>query len=285
MILVTGASGKTGHAIIKALSKKKIKCRALIHKSENEGLMLSAGADEIIVGNFQSKNDLINALDGIDCIYHICPNMHPQEYNIAKNVIKACVKNDCERFVYHSVIHPQIRKMNHHWQKLRVEELLFESSIKYTILQPTAYMQNITGYWNQITSGKYAIPYPVETMISLIDLEDLAEAAIRVLTEPGHEYAIYELVGTNHPLSQTDIALALSKQLGYKVIAEAIPQEIWKRNAVNAGMSQYAIDTLLAMFDYYQKYGLYGNSRVLTSLLNRRPTDIFEFLTRTIKSL
>jgi uncharacterized protein YbjT (DUF2867 family) len=211
--------------------------------------------------------------------------MHPQEYNIAKNVIQACVKNGCERFIYHSVIHPQVRKMTHHWQKLRVEELLFESSLKYTIFQPTAYMQNITGYWKPIITGKYAIPYPVETKISLIDLEDLAEAAIRVMTEPAHNYATYELVGTDHPISQTDIALALSKQLGYKVIAEAIPRETWKRTALNAGMSQYAIDTLLAMFDYYQKYGLYGNPNVLANLLNRKPTDIFEFLTRAIKSL
>ena len=285
MILVTGSSGKTGQAIIKALSKNKIKCRALIHKPAYEGLMLSAGADETIVGNFQNRNDLLKAMKGISSIYHICPNMHPQEFNIAKNVIKACVKNGCGRFVYHSVIHPQVRKMTHHWQKLRVEELLFESSLRYTILQPTAYMQNITGYWKQIITGKYVIPYPVETKISLIDLEDFAEVAVRVLTEPGHENAIYELVGTKHPISQTDIALALSKQLGYKVIAEAIPRGTWEENARTGGMSQYAIDTLLAMFDYYQNYGLYGNSNVLVSLLNRRPTDIFEFLARTIKTL
>ena len=285
MILVTGASGKTGLAIIKALTLKNVKCRALIHKPEYEGLMLSAGADEIIVGDFLKPKDLCKALKGIESIYHICPNMHPQEFTIANKVIKACVKNGCERFVYHSVIHPQVRKMSHHWQKLRVEEFLFESSLKYTIFQPTAYMQNITGYWKQIQSGKYAIPYPVETKISLLDLDDLAEAAVRVMTEPGHEYAVYELVGTEHPISQIDIALALSKQLGYKVNAEAIPKEILEKHARSAGMAQYAIETLLAMFDYYKNYGLYGNRNTLASLLNRKPTDISEFLNRTIKSL
>lgn len=283
MILVTGASGKTGQAIIKSLFSHHEKNRALIHKSEYEAAMIAAGADEIVVGDFSSNTDLQKALIGIDCVYHICPNMHPDEFSIAKRLISACHKTGCQRIVYHSVIHPQVRKMAHHWQKLRVEELLFESSLRYTILQPTAYMQNIIGYWKDIQSGKYTIPYPVETKISLIDLDDLAEAAVKVMTQPAHEYAIYELVGTDEPLSQISIAQALSETLGLSVKAESIPLEVWKNNAQASGMAPYALKTLLAMFEYYKDYGLVGNPNILTGLLNRKPTDIFGFLKRYIK--
>ena len=77
--------------------------------------------------------------------------------------------------------------MTHHWNKLRVEETLFESGLSYTILQPASYMQNVLGGWQAIVEhGVYAAPYSVETRMSMVDLEDIAEATAVVLTEPGH---------------------------------------------------------------------------------------------------
>ncbi len=71
------------------------------------------------------------------------------------------------RFVYHSVLHPQIEAMPHHWAKMRVEEMLFAAGFDLTILQPTAYMQNILGAWRGIVEdGVFRVPYPVETRLS-----------------------------------------------------------------------------------------------------------------------
>ena len=56
-------------------------------------------------------------------------------------------------------------------------------------------------------------PYPVETRLSLVDLDDVAEAAALVLTQDGHSGATYELVGTE-PLSQTEVAAAIGAVLG-----------------------------------------------------------------------
>ena len=56
-----------------------------------------------------------------------------------------------------------------------------------------------------IGDGRYRVPYPVDTKLSLVDLDDVAEAAALVLTEAGHSGASYELVGTT-PMSQIEIA-------------------------------------------------------------------------------
>src|SRR5690606_34210295 len=100
----------------------------------------------------------------------------------------------------------QTEEMPHHWNKLRVEAWLFESGLDYTILQPAAYMQNVLGNWRRlIEEGVYAVPYPAETRMSLVDLQDVAEVAATVLTDPGHTGAIYELAGPE-ALTQTQIA-------------------------------------------------------------------------------
>ena len=83
------------------------------------------------------------AMQGVRAVYHICPNMSPDEIAIGKLVIGEARKVQVEHFVYHSVLHPQTEKINHHWQKLQVEEMIFKSGLPFTILQPAPYMQNL----------------------------------------------------------------------------------------------------------------------------------------------
>ncbi len=156
---------------------------------------------------------------GASAVYHICPNVSPHEVDYARAVVAAAKAAGVRRLVYHSVLHPQIEAMPHHWEKMRAEELLFAADLDVTVLQPTAYMQNILAGWRDIAeAGIYRVPYPVESRISLVDLDDVAAAAALVLTQPGHGGAIYELVGTP-PLSQTEVAAALSEALGKPVRA------------------------------------------------------------------
>ena len=188
-----------------------------------------------------------------------------------------------KRFVYHSVLHPQIEAMPHHWQKMRVEELLFAAGFEATILQPTAYMQNILGVWRGVeTEGVFRIPYPVETRLSLVDLDDVAEAAALVLTQDGHDGAIYELVGT-HPLSQSEVTAAIGAALGREVRAEAETVEAWEARARAAHMGEYERTTLAAMFRYYADHGLIGNPHTLRWLIGRAPNDLARFLDRVVK--
>lgn len=170
--------------------------------------------------------------------------------------------------------------MPHHWNKLRVEEALFESGLAFTILQPTAYMQNVLAGWEAIVErGVFTVPYPVETRLSLVDLEDVAEAAAIVLTEPGHAGATYELVGTQ-AMTQVEVAEALSQNLGHAVRAEAKSIETWEQGARASGMGDYPIETLIKMFRYYERFGLTGNPHALGWLLRRPPTTFEAFVAR-----
>jgi NAD(P)H dehydrogenase (quinone) len=220
------------------------------------------------------------AAHGVQAIYHICPNMNPDEVAIGEVVIAAARAAAVERLVYHSVLHPQTEAMPHHWNKLRVEEKLFESGQSYTILQPAAYMQNVLAYWDQIVEqGVYLTPYSVEARLSIVDLEDVAEVAAMVLTEGGHTGATYELAGPE-ALSQVEVAAILSQRLGRPVHAQVVPLDEWERKARASGTNDYAIETLLKMFRYYDRLGLCGNPNVLNRLLDRPATTFTAFIAR-----
>jgi NAD(P)H dehydrogenase (quinone) len=280
MILITGAGGKTGKAVVKALAKKGARVRALIRRAEHAAELQSAGAAEISVGSFEDAGALARAAAGVEAIYHICPNVSREEVAYARAVAAAAQANGVKRFVYHSVLHPQIEAMPHHWQKMLTEEMLFAAGLDLTILQPTAYMQNILGAWRVVEAeGVLRVPYPVETRISLVDLDDIAEVAALVLTQDGHAGATYELVGTQ-PLSQAEVAAAIGVAIERDVRAEAESISTWETRARAGGMGDYERATLVAMFRYYASHGLVGNSRTLRSLLGRAPTDLAGFLAR-----
>ncbi len=280
MILITGAAGKTGQAIIRALVRHGQNVRTLAYRREHVATLERQGAHEVAVGDVQDRAAVAAAAEGTRAIYHICPNMHPREVEIGEVVIAAARSAGCERFVYHSVLHPQTEAMPHHWHKLRVEEKLFESGLAVTILQPTAYMQNVLAGWDDVVErGVYAVPYPAETRVSMVDLEDVAEAAARVLTEPGHDGATYQLCGPGF-LSQTDVAAVLAESLRREVRVESVPIETWKAQARGAGLGEFQVEALAKMFRYYQDHGLRGNPRVLGWLLGRPPTDFGGFVER-----
>jgi uncharacterized protein YbjT (DUF2867 family) len=280
MILVTGAAGKTGQAIIRALAGRGAAVRAFVYRPEQTARVKTSGAQEVVIGELHDEAAFGQAAQGVEALYHICSNMHPDEIEIGRIAIRAAQAAGVAHFVYHSVLHPQVEAMPHHWHKLRVEEMLFESGLTYTIMQPAAYMQNILAGWTLIQEqGIYRVPYRPEARLSLVDLEDVAAAAAITLTEPGHTGAIYELVGPD-ALSQHEVAAVLSRVLGRPVRAEQISIEAWTRPAQAAGMGAYPIETLVRMFRYYDQHGFWGNARVLGWLLNRPPTSFAAFVER-----
>jgi uncharacterized protein YbjT (DUF2867 family) len=126
--------------------------------------------------------------------------------------------------------------------------------LSWTILQPASYMQNVLPKLPEILDrGIYSVPYPEDTRLGMVDLEDVAQVAVKMLTEGGHVAAIYELAG-REVLSQREVAAILADQLGRPV---SVGEE---------------------------KYGFWGNPAILAHLLGREPTTFSEFVRRELAS-
>lgn len=291
MILVTGAGGKTGRAVVQALAARQgaaggaansgpVRAFARSGRASDEAALRAAGAAEVVSGDMRVAADLARAMQGVNAVYHICPNVHPDEVSIGRAAIAAAQAAGVRHFVFHSVLHPQTEAMPHHWNKLRVEEMVFAAGLPFTILQPAPYMQNVLAGWAAITErGVYSVPYPVTSRLSLVDLDDVAQAAALVLGSTAHQGAVYELAGTP-PMSQVDVAAALAEQLGRPVAAVSESVDTWERRVRAGGLGEAPIATLRQMFDYYARYGLPGNPNVLGWLLGRPPATYAQFAAR-----
>ncbi|HRN50993.1 MAG TPA: NmrA family NAD(P)-binding protein [Anaerolineales bacterium] len=274
MILVTGANGKTGRAVLAALQAKGAVTRALVRGDQ------APQASKVLRGDMTHQASMTTALHGADALYFIAPNVYPHEVELGAAWIAAAKAAGVRRFVYHSVLYPQIEAMPHHWQKLHVEEALIRSGLDFTILQPASYMQNLLPYLPAIRQhGEYRVPYSVEAIFSPVDLYDVAAAAARVLLQPGHHGAQYALAGPER-LSSAQMAQQVSQHIGQPVAATQQPLAEWR--AANNQLPAYARDTLAAMFTYYDAHGFAASSFTLESLLDRAPNSFREFLQREL---
>lgn len=261
-IALAGGAGKTSRAVAAALHDRGVPVRPLVHRPR--------GLPGEVVVDLLDATTLVPALQGCQALHHLAPNVHPDEVAMAERAVEAARRAGVPRVVFHSVMRPAVAAMPHHWAKARAEEVLWSSGLEVTVLQPCAYAQNLAASVDE-RRGTLRVPYDVHAPFSLVDLTDVGEATARVLTEDGHDGATYELAGPRTTVAD------LAQQLDLEPVR--IPPEEWAAGP-GADLPPYPRDALLAMFRWYDAYGLAGSPLVLAALLGRRPTDAVTALQR-----
>ena len=274
-VLVTGASGKTGRAITRALVARGASVRAAMRPgSPQESVCVAAGADE--VAHVDLLGDALGAaVRGVDAVYHLAPNVHPAEAEMATAVADAAADAGVRRFAFHSVLHPEDASMPHHLRKYLAEKEVRAILPEATVIRPAAYLDNLLP---AVRSGEIVVPYSLEAPFTNVALSDVADVAAIVVTEDGHAGRTYDLVGPES-LSVREMARLASEVLGTPIPVRQSTIEDWSAGP-GAGLSDQARDDLVVMFRAYDAAGLTGDSDDLPRLLGRPAMSWAEVLTR-----
>ncbi len=280
MILLTSAGGKTGRAMISTFAAAGEKVRAVMRRDDADAELMSLGAVEVVHADLMDAAAMADAAKGCRAIYYICPNMTEQEQTFGENIIAAAKAAEVDRLVFHSVLHTQVQALQHHWNRLFVEEAILESGVPYSILQVGSYYQNMLPGWAKMKeTGIHAMAYEVEAPMSLVDLGDVADAAVKVLNDPGCANGIFEICGPI--ITLTEKAEILSDVLGQPIEARKLPADDAVAHAAHMGVGEFGQDCMRRMFAHYDIHGLVGSARVLEWIIGRPPVD-FETFARKV---
>lgn len=267
VVLVMGASGKTGRSVTGALAAQGFSVRAAVRSPDSASTVYAAGASELAVLDLETGAGLERALEGVWGVYHLAPNVHPDEVGMAERVTAAAAAAGAGRLVFHSVLNPDDASMPHHLRKARAEEVVRTGGVPWTVLRPAAYHQNLVP---AALAGELAVPYALDSPFSNVDLGDVAAVAATVLSEPGHEGQVYDLAGPE-ALTVREMAARASEVLGRPVAAVETDRGAWEMGP-GAALPDTARQDLLAMFESYDREGLVGGSAWLWTLLGHLPT-------------
>lgn len=284
MILITGASGQVGCAVIRALSKSGIETKAFIHRASNMEKVKEAGATEVFVGEMSEEKDLREALHGVDTVYYICSAANPNEDEIGGQMIQIAKKTGNIYFVYHSVLHSVLQDMPHHKRKLHTEQLVVDSGLDFAVIQPAVFMQMLMPAVKSVQSGGHMLQKfftSNDTQISLVDMEDFAEAAAVILSSKDYVNGTFELCGKGS-YSLQDMESVFSEVAGREVKSAFITDDAFIVQ-MKIDASSYQAQTLLTMFRHYNEHSFRGNSILLSQILGREPHTLHQFVSRNMQ--
>lgn len=268
MIVVTAAGGRTGTAVVRALRVRGEQVRAVVGSARPRPELDALGADVVVADLVGDPAGL--PLAGADALYLIWPNFEPTEAVGVPRAVHAARQAGVGRVVYHSVLRPQLRSMPHHAAKDRAEEALDGAGVPWRVLQPCAYADNLDAQLPLVAeTGELRSPWGLTAAQSLVDLRDVADAAVVLLTRDGLDGGTFEAVGPQ-PLTAPDLAVAIGTHLGREVTAVDVRP---------APGRDYAERCLQTMFDWYRAHGFTGSPAVLTALLGRPPRTLADHLT------
>ncbi|WP_275041763.1 NmrA family NAD(P)-binding protein [Williamsia herbipolensis] len=118
--------------------------------------------------------------------------------------------------------------MFHHQEKGRVEDVFRDSGIPSTFLRASHFMQNYLDFW-EFVRGK-VLPYPSspDSVMGVVDAEDVSEVGGRIMTAPVDEHAgqTYDL--STQELTRHEMAKIWGDVLGHKVSALRLPPGVVK---------------------------------------------------------
>src|SRR5262249_42217534 len=157
-----------------------------------------------------------------------------------------------------------------------------QTSLPWTILRPNNFYQN--DYWWKDAILQYGVyPQPIGSVgVSRVDTRDIADAAVRALTEPGHAGKTYVLAGPD-ALTGEDCARAFAQALGRKVVYGGDDLDGWAKS-MKPYLPAWAIYDYALMYDAFQKKGLKATPAQLQetrTILGREPRTFSAFVKET----
>jgi uncharacterized protein YbjT (DUF2867 family) len=231
-VLVTGATGRQGGAVIRHMLPKGWKLRALTRNLANPVAQdLARQGIELIQGDLEDPTSLERAVRGAFGVYSVQDFWTvgaKREVRQGKNLADAAKKAGVAHFVYSSVGGAERNSGIDHWQsKWEVENHIRGLGLPATMLRPVAFMENY--YIDQveigILKGKLTDPIRADKPYQTIAADDIGGFAALAFERP-RDFIGLELEIAGSELTNLQAAEVFSRVLGKPVRFRRLPMPI-----------------------------------------------------------
>ena len=277
MILITGATGRTGSHAARELAARGLPVRALVRNPTKAATLAAAGV-ELVTGDAGDADSLRAAMQGVRKVAVIFPNGE-QQLALEKRVVDAAITAGVEHVLKISSMEslPTARNPTHrvHWES---EEYIRASGIAWTMVRPSFYMQNFLSNAATIKAeGKFYYPFGDKGAAALTDSRDAGFFAAHCLATTGHENKSYDVTSPDK-LSFHDIAAVFSRELGRQI--DYVPQDpaVYKAYLGKFLASRWHLDAVCDIFAEVAAGYVVEPTNVFKQITGQDPVTLAQFV-------
>jgi NAD(P)H dehydrogenase (quinone) len=287
-ILVTGATGKTGGAVVQQLRAKGYPVRAIVHSHDARSQRLAQLGAETIIADMFDPDQLLDAMRGTQRAYYL-PVFHPYiiqsaaAFAIAAKAAKLEAIVQMSQWLSHrshpAILTRQIWLIDHLFAQI--------PGIAHTIINPGLFADN---FLRTIDYAALLGIYPVLTgngKVAPISNEDIARVVVAILMQPDrHAGMSYRPTGPQL-LSGAEMSQIIAQAVGHRVIPINFPFWMFRKVA----QQQRANPLEISGFRYYveeMKQGTFaidGGVNDWVRELTGTPAESFETTARRYAAL
>ena len=268
-VLVTGATGRVGRAVVDLLLEAGVPVRALTRRPSAAAAELPADV-EVVTGDLTVPESLDAALRGVDAVFLVWTAPAATAPLVVERLAASA-----RRVVFlsspHQTPHPFFQQPNpmavlH----ADIERLIAAAGVQWTIVRPGIFASNALFWWAPAIRADGVVRWPYGAAETApVDDRDVAAVAARTLYEDGHAGADYVLTGPES-LSQAEQVRIIGDVAGRRVRFEELSPDEFR--AETAGTwPRPVVDMLLDAWGATMGRPAFVTSRVADILGSARP--------------
>jgi uncharacterized protein YbjT (DUF2867 family) len=276
MILITGATGNNGQELIRQLAAMGQRVRALVRKPA-EAAKLDGSNLEVAAGDFDLPETLETALQGVEKAFLLTP-VAERFVQWQKDFIQAAQRAKVKHLVKFSGMGAHASSASELLRlHAKTDDILRNSGVPFTILQPNSFHQNMLSSANTIKAqGMFYWPLKNASQ-STVDIRDISAVAAKVFASSGHEGKTYVITGPE-ALTFQQAAEKLSSVLGRQIQYVDVPLSAAVDGMRKSGMPDWNVRAVSDLLAYFASGAAAAVTDTVPRLLDRPAISFEQFV-------
>lgn len=265
-ILVLGASGSVSLEAARQLAKKEFEV-FVGTKNLTKAVLMNIPGVKFRHFDYTDPLTYDAVFEGIESVLLVSPPVSMKLHSLVEAVIDQAINMNVQQIVNVSMLGIGDDK---HPMRI-IERRIEDSGLMYSILRPNCYMQNFNTYFKNSILSEDKIKAPVgNTKTSFIDIRDVAEIAVKLITNHFQENKTFILTG-DQAITMKEAARIISSSLNRDIKYEIINENDYSDYLADSGINNSVAEQFFCLCQFINQ----GWNSVVTGdvefLLGRKP--------------